>query len=468
MMLNKIIKSSLLGLALIALLLSPSQAFARSKLIDGQHHYYTVQMRSDNRAIVYAKMVFINTDKQDKNEYQFSIPDNIKLKDFSIQQISHKKPICVTPIDYREWKKEHRYGDYDDYKRQKPCNQYSDEGEIDHDYDFKNNTRFYYYGWYYDDDKNNYDYDDLQFERSNNIYVVKLAHPIKPGKQGAVYVSYYTDGYIKSNLGWYDYQFKNFKVDQMIEQADVAINFGQDVYARTTSKIDLNLPETDSKAGITNEALADSYQSDSQDRRHNQAGSGGYIQKSFNDMLPEDVMSVKGKFVDAAWKLYLKEILITIAIIVLLIGGGWFISKKLKDRKKKQTSTEKVLVDNNEVIIERDADVEELSWLKITVINWIVMVLSFVFLLPISYITSQDIYYNDNMLMTVIKTALLMWIIAFVMVMIAELVLFLFKVSTEEPKNRIFRGTRILILSQFLTMVVVFIITFMLSNNFRS
>ncbi len=449
------IKKIALAFGLASLLFLPMPVQAKSKLIDGQHHYYTVQMRSDKKAIVYAKMVFINDGDEEQTTYQFSVPDSLKLNDFSIQQIVHKKKQCILPMTYEQWRQEHRYGNYDSYKRNIPCLEYADQEIIDEDYDFKNNTRFYYYGWYYDDDQQKYDYDDLELDRNDNQYKIKLAHPIKPGKQGAVFVSYHTDGYVTNNMGWYDYKFKNFIVDDMIEQADVAINFSPDVYARYTSKQTLNEPSVDGlkAGGITNEAIKDSYQSDSQDRKHNRAGSGGYIQKSFKDLLPKDVISVSGKYVNARWKMYLKEILITLIVVILMIGGSWLIAKKLKKRKKKEAPVK--IQSNDELVVVED--VEEISILKLISVNWLIMLLVGLLGIPFALLRySFSPYYDSIDLAEIAKSAVGVWIIIWVIALIAELILCLFKIATEGYKKTVVRGVIILAVSQFLTLLVVF------------
>lgn len=92
----------LLLIAAIALVLPVAPARAESTLLNGQTQYYTVQLRTDKRAIVYARIIFENPSSSDNlSTYEFSLPSGVSVQDLSAQQILAKStdtPDCKTYV----------------------------------------------------------------------------------------------------------------------------------------------------------------------------------------------------------------------------------------------------------------------------------------------------------------------------------------------------------------------------------
>ncbi|QQS70820.1 hypothetical protein IPP92_00740 [Candidatus Saccharibacteria bacterium] len=200
----------------------PSQAVS---LINGQTHFYTVQFRSDSRAIVYAKFVFQNSSTTvNRDTYTFTLPDGISVDNLSTDQILVKS----TPIVIRCIKE--------------PCpeSRPADEPYSDNT-DFLSSSSANYYDYYSPSYRytSAYTYQPLSYDTSGTTYTLKLAHPIKPGKQGAILVTFTTDSYAKSMFGRFSYTFKTLKTDELIDNANVAIVFDQELYSRdVTQKAD--------------------------------------------------------------------------------------------------------------------------------------------------------------------------------------------------------------------------------------
>ena len=78
-------------MAVTAAVLMNVPAGAESVLLNGQKQYYTVQLRSDKQAIVYARIIFENpsADKSLTN-YEFTLPKGITIHNESAQQILAK------------------------------------------------------------------------------------------------------------------------------------------------------------------------------------------------------------------------------------------------------------------------------------------------------------------------------------------------------------------------------------------
>ena len=80
----KKITTFLIALAVAMLPLAPANA--ANNLLGGQKHYYTVQLRSDKQAIVYARIIFENPSSNDElSTYEFTLPKEVTTANLATQ-----------------------------------------------------------------------------------------------------------------------------------------------------------------------------------------------------------------------------------------------------------------------------------------------------------------------------------------------------------------------------------------------
>lgn len=282
---------------------SPSQAVS---LINGQTHFYTVQFRSDSRAIVYAKLVFQNANKtSDRDTYTFSLPDGVSVENLSTDQILVKSnPVIVRCI-------------------KEPCPESlpADDAYSD-DADFLSSSSANYYDYYSPSYRytSAYTYQPLTYDKSGTTYTLKLAHPIKPGKQGAILVTFTTDSYAKSMFGRFSYTFKTLKTDELIDNANVAIVFDQELYSRDVTQ----KRTTDSSSALAvNNGASTSSTSKSLDSLTSTIGRGGVYTRVQSRLLPGDIMSISGVYATSPFMLYSTEIIVWCLVLVAVIAASW-------------------------------------------------------------------------------------------------------------------------------------------------
>lgn len=314
---------------LVAVIGNVSQASALSlgSLINGQTHFYTVQFRSDSKAVVYAKLVFQNgSSSTDRDSFSFSLPDGVKVNNFSSQQILAKSSSPVPCLRYETLQEyQARTGTttslpiYDaKNSMQKLCLE-KGQAEYDEGFDFASGTQDYAYSYYSPSYlyRDNYEYADIKPEVKDNTYTLKLAHAVKPHKQGAVLVSFTSDSYASSVLGYSKYSFRTLRVDEMVDSANVAIAFDQELYSRDVTQKRVSESSSSDKTSSTIGATANSYKSSSLDRLASSVGQGGVYTRTQTRMIPSDVMKVSGVYATNQILLFAKEILITLLVLAI-------------------------------------------------------------------------------------------------------------------------------------------------------
>ena len=153
---------SKLGLIILATVLAlvPVSSVQASSLVPNETHYYTVQLRSDKRALNYARIVFENNQSEgEQNTYKFSLPKDTKVQSLSVKQVLAKKRDDANQQPCKEYE---TYDDWyvrtnqrnssnnlstrpsnlqDVYERDKVCIQQdeADTSPYDEDYDYVKN-----------------------------------------------------------------------------------------------------------------------------------------------------------------------------------------------------------------------------------------------------------------------------------------------------------------------------------------
>ena len=302
-------------------------------ILNGQEHNYTVQFRSDNKATVFAKLVFQNgQSEKDRDTYTFSVPSGVSVDALSVQQIIAKKTVastCTPRVTIGTT------------SATQSCPVTTES--YDEDFDFLSNKLGYnyHYSYYYPDSRysENYEYTDITPSIDGETYTVKLPRAIKPHKQGALLVTFISTSYVKSAFaGRFTYDFRTLKTDEMIDEASVAINFDEELYSRDATQ--QRTAESSANDSLVTAGAAASYESRSMDSLLPTIGNGGEYTRSQTKMLPGDVLSVAGVYATSPSLLFLNEIVTGIAIIAALAAGLWFGMKRYRKAHPRKARTD--------------------------------------------------------------------------------------------------------------------------------
>lgn len=347
-------------MAVTAAVLMNVPAGAESVLLNGQKQYYTVQLRSDKQAIVYARIIVENpsADKSLTN-YEFTLPKGVTIHNESAQQILAKtsgSQTCKTYETLEQWRSRQQTGTFapsdNSYPNSRRCIDWQTATLYDESYDFDQNsassTDYYYYSYYQKRDTK-FDYLDLTHRNDGNNYTVTLSEPIKPKKQGSLLISFTTNDFVTGGLfGRYDYNVRTLLAKQMIDKTTVSVNFDDDMFTReaeqkrtyqTNSTSDKIMAGAESASGAP-------YQSKSMDSIISNAGRGGIYVKTQASLLPGDTLSVTGVFGTNAFVLYGREFLIALLCLAVLGELIWLFANWRKAHPRKRTAN--ALNDNAE------------------------------------------------------------------------------------------------------------------------
>lgn len=333
---TKIAASTFVLMAAVFGVLVPIAQAATTDLLNGQKQYYTVMMRADKQALVYAKVTFENSSaKDDLKSFSFTLPDDVKVDNLTVQQILAKKTArtCRTYETYDTYKARVSYSYLQSqyyYDQNKQCATYDETSTYDEDFDFDANmsstTEYYYYDYYLrrsTDSK--FEYNDLTPARSGQTYTVELPNAIHPKKQGAVLVAYTSKSYISGSLGRFQYDFRTFTAKELVNKAVVAINFDDEVYSTlASSKRQVSTSAASGVAQGTALTADASYESKTVDDIQTGVGTGGRYVKEKNQLLPGETFSVKGVFATSKFVLYAPTVLRWLLVLALLGSAGWF------------------------------------------------------------------------------------------------------------------------------------------------
>ena len=354
----------------IFLSITPSaSATASVNLLEGQNHYYTVMMRSDEQSVVYARIVFENSsDKNNLKQISFSVPDKVKLENASVQQIMAKSDAqtCKTFETYDAWKQRNGYsasylGSQYQYEQNRKCLEFAQNTTYDEDYNYNNNaaSSSYMYDFsYYSKRDTKFEYFDLAPRVDGRKYSVNLTNEIKPKKQGAIIVSFSTKDYISGGvLGRYAYDFKSLQVSEMVNKSIVSINFDEELYSRLTAskRTTSESIQTSLDANKGSAAISDGYESRTIDDIQTNIGRGGRYEKEKSQLMPNQVFEVAGVFATNKTMLYIWQIVGWLVGLVGIAVMTYFIIRwyRRKHPVSQKTKTVQALADSPENVTEQ-------------------------------------------------------------------------------------------------------------------
>jgi hypothetical protein len=293
---------------MLGALLPAAPAGAIGDILFGQQHYYSVTMRGNGESVVTARLLFTNTGNSDQGTYGLTIP-GLKVADLSAYQES----IVTSCLSYGDIVKPTAPAAGTTAQGIRPCLAYA---EPDFTASYAPNATF---------DK------VTVTDKGHGAYELKLAKPVPAGGSGALLISYSGQGYVSQSLGVYTYAFQTLKVGQRVTTSTVALDIDSGLYlVEPDSKVDYqsNKSATDD---IKTGAAAQST------RLGNIAysiGQDGEVSKTGKDLAPGDVLTVKGTYADAAWKLHpWRTGILGLVLLGLLALAVWLVRRALRWRK---------------------------------------------------------------------------------------------------------------------------------------
>lgn len=337
-------------LAAIGLVASTTMAPAVSAatLLNGQNHYYSVQLRSDKQAIVYGKIVFSATDTA-QSTISLRLPDGISADNLSAQQVLAKygENQCKEYETILQWEERQSQlfrspsMSLDSYDRTKRCIEFHEKDSIDEDYDHNSNTRSsdHFSPYYYiKRDTTSFEYQEITIKQNGQVLEFSLPTSIQPNKQGSIIVSYTTPDVISGGFGYFSYSFRTLISEGLIDSTRVAIDFDDDLYSSEADQ--KRTSEISASSGISSgsDLLLSGNQSTDDTMRG--IGKGGRYIQAQGKMLPGDTLEVKGVFATNPVLLMGKEIGIVVVVLLGLLLGALGYRRYRKKHPKQIVQTE--------------------------------------------------------------------------------------------------------------------------------
>lgn len=251
----------------------------------GQDNSYSVTFRGNGEAVVTYRSIFSNTGNQPLTTVFLKVP-RVNPNDLVVYQVIRESQ-CI------------RYYDEPlDYPIKKPvtpnCVEYQEPD--------------YYQYW------GSSKYQKADVEVKGDILDVTLPKAIDSNRSGSFVLYFRAFGYAKKDLfGKYDYVFETLKVNDRIRNLQVGIDTDSDLVIKGgMGKVDYGYPRV-----MENLKSADSFSgaitSPQFDQFYQEIGQG-QIYKSASNLQSMESYIVKGSYGDAMWKLYAKDILLTVLI----------------------------------------------------------------------------------------------------------------------------------------------------------
>lgn len=286
--------SSLLGLSGVA-------AAAPTDLLSGQYQTYSVTLRGNNEAVVYAKLALGNNTGQPLTSSSFTMPTQASPSELVIYQMTSPR-VCVQ---------------YDYTMSLNPCVSYDDPDYLQPNY---------YAG-------SGNTYKKIDYVKSGNKYSFDLPTPIKADKSGLIIVAYAAKGFVTDSFGLHNFKFETLKVSSRIKQADIYVDVDSDQLLKgAKSSVNYNSSAKPTAALDTVSGTAPAASS-ALDAVVNGFYSYSGVTKTVKDLAPGESATVTGEYAASWWRLYLAEILWSLLAIVAILAAAFFGSRWARRRR---------------------------------------------------------------------------------------------------------------------------------------
>lgn len=291
--------------------LTGQSASATSSLLFGQKQAYTAIVRTDQKVVTYAKLIYTNPESTAFSKSSFTVPSGVEVSDMSAYQIL--PPSRCDNGDLEETTERMTY----EYV---PSCRTIKEGV----YDLSS------YGYYYSRGETSLRYKPVTLQKQGATYSFTLPQAIESQEQGAILISYVAQkGYVSGNLGLYNLTFKTLQVPQAVEEVRVAVDVSSDLYTRSgkSSVESSDLLESGISSGVAADRSGN-ISSSSLDRLQSGIGSGGAFTKTGKSLVAGETFVVKGEFADEPWKLNIGWIIGSSIGLIAVLALSFFLMKK--------------------------------------------------------------------------------------------------------------------------------------------
>lgn len=290
---------------------------ATSSLLFGQKQAYTAVVRTDQKVVTYAKLIYTNPETNAFSKSSFTVPSGVEVSDVSAYQILPPSRCDNEPEKPAERSTAYPY--------ESSCDTIKENI-----YDL--NSYGYYY---YDQSEASLRYKPVTLQKQGATYSFTLPEPIESQGQGAVLVSYIAHkGYVSGSLGLYSLNFKTLQVPQSIEEVRVAVDVSSDLYTRSGKSSVESSDLFESGLGAT-AAKSGDVSSSNLDKLQGSIGNGGAFTKTGKSLVANETFVVKGEFADEAWKLNIGWIVGGVIGLIAVLALSFFLMKKANSTNNK-------------------------------------------------------------------------------------------------------------------------------------
>ncbi len=265
---------------------------AEPDLLFGQSHDYSVVLRGNGEAIVYAKIQLTNSGDTAISTYEFEVP---RMKPSEIVGYQVVLPqSCVrydTTINSRNAPIE----------PDRPCLQYQA-------YDSS-------YGYIPD----NSEFLKLKVvNEGGSKYSLQLPKAIEPDKTNFLILSYIGTGYVKKSMGVLSFNFETLKVPNRIKNTTVAVDVDSDfILEGKRSKVNYATPATTELS--KGDSLAAGASASSLRAFSDSIGTDGALIKEAKNLSANETFTVKGRYAESAWRLNLGRMVVSLVVLAAVV-----------------------------------------------------------------------------------------------------------------------------------------------------
>lgn len=311
----KKMKLTLISIFTLAISVIPfATAKAQDSLIFGQEHTYSVFVKSNKEAFVFARLALTNPDESPLTRSSFTL-SNAKASEMSVYQVV--LPQECAKYDYRSGGNK--------------CVRYKEPSYT---------QNYNYYGSGYGN-KEDIEYHKVAYQESGGKYSFDLPKLVDPHKSTALVVIYATKDYVKSTLGRYTFDFETLAVEQRVTESSIAVTAETDFQMKNPdrSRSDQYYGGLVNGVELSAGVAESSFANPDIDKLVYSIGGRGQINKTFKSVTPNETVSVKGMFANNWFKLYLFEILFIAVGLISFFAVVIFLSKKYNKRERQTAQT---------------------------------------------------------------------------------------------------------------------------------
>lgn len=279
----------------------PTAQAQTGNLFFGQKQAYSVMLRGNGEAVVYARINFTNTSDTAIKTFSLQIPD-VNVSEFmalqsQAQTQSQPKPPIRCP--YASTPQEQLDCPVDYYKITPPTYTINYQG-----------------------------YKKLTVTKTGDKYELQLEQEVQPQKNSTFVLAYVASGYVKKSLGVYKYSFQTPEFDSRIQNIDLSFSVDSGYFLKGDNS-EINYAERNFTATLDS-AIAESGKDSTTlasplfNSVVDSIGTSGQLYKHAQNLAPNESFSVQGEYATNKWSMIWWEITWKILVgLAVLAGLAW-------------------------------------------------------------------------------------------------------------------------------------------------